>query len=229
MPALGREQEGEESPALPWQRADKGEHAWDLSPGALHVYKVDVYIWSHHAHALLQSEKRAFLELCCVRVTLRAPFPLKGGHLRWDSCVQVSGSHARTPSAFMVTAQALQNTAALRPLKICWFNQAKFPIIVPSGCRRAIKVGISSLGLHLLQKRVVCHATLSSRLRWGWLHSLALWKWELVLLSFHSHERHLIWKEALNFVKHYQFLFYSRLICRLGNAWHSKLNMNNTK
>lgn len=44
MPALGREQEGEESPALPWQRADKGEHAWDLSPGALHVYKVDVYI-----------------------------------------------------------------------------------------------------------------------------------------------------------------------------------------
>lgn len=40
---------------------------------------------------------------------------------------------------------------------LCWFNQANFRIIVPSWCRRAIKVGISSLGLHLLQRRAGCH------------------------------------------------------------------------
>lgn len=28
---------------LPWQRADKGDYAWDLSHVTLHVYKVDVY------------------------------------------------------------------------------------------------------------------------------------------------------------------------------------------
>lgn len=117
---------------LPWQRADKGEHAWDLSPGALHVYKVDVYIWSHHAHTLLQSEKRAFLALNSSALPVSGWDSVLPCHLRcgqlcpgiWEPCKDTLGFHGHSTSP---TKQS--SSQGIKDL--CWLNQANFRLSFP--------------------------------------------------------------------------------------------------
>lgn len=215
--ACFRRRAGKESDTrlLPRWRAEKGDCALDLSLVTLHVYRVEVYTWYHHARTPLQSVERKGISsaqfMCSpyFRMGPSAPFLVTEGWPPqvWTAVTQLSKSHVRTSSLFMTTQQALKKKSSFEPSGILvGLTKQSFKTIIPSKCRRPYRL------VFLVWSCIFCKgAMLLSRLRWGWLHSLSLWKWELVLLPFHSHERCLIWKRPwllLNIISSYFILDY---------------------